>query len=98
MLEIIESETFRCWRQGLKDRQALLRVNARLERLAGGHFGDVKPIREGINELRINYGPGYRVYFMRSGPLVMVLLAGGDKSTQNADIERAVAIAKDWKM
>jgi len=97
MFEIIQSETFKCWRAGLKDRQAVLRINARLERVADGNFGDAKPAREGVSELRIDYGPGYRVYFMRHGPLVIVLLAGGDKRTQDADIERAIAIAKDWK-
>jgi putative addiction module killer protein len=97
MLEILQSETFNRWRLALKDRQALARINARIRRLAEGNPGDVKPVREGISELRIDYGPGYRVYFMRRGPLVIVLLAGGDKRTQDRDIERAIAIAKDWK-
>ena len=81
----------------LKDRQALARVNARIRRLAEGNPGDAKPVREGVSELRIDYGPGYRVYFVRRGPLVIVLLAGGDKRTQDSDIERAIAIAKQWK-
>jgi putative addiction module killer protein len=68
----------------------------RLDRLALGNPGDVKPVREGLSEMRIDYGPGYRVYFLRRGPLVVVLLAGGDKRSQDADIERAVAIAKEW--
>ncbi|MBL8473543.1 MAG: type II toxin-antitoxin system RelE/ParE family toxin [Rhodocyclaceae bacterium] len=85
------------WRASLKDRHALLRIDARLERMAGGNFGDVKRLRDGISELRIDYGPGYRVYFMRRGPLLIVLLAGGDKCTQVADIDLAVALAKDWK-
>ena len=97
MFEIIQSETFQRWRAGLKDRQAVQRINARIGRLAIGNPGDVKAVREGISELRIDYGPGYRVYFMRSGPLVIVLLAGGDKRTQDADIARAIEIAKDWK-
>jgi putative addiction module killer protein len=97
MLEILQSETFNRWRLALKDRQALARINARIRRLAEGNPGDVKPVREGISELRIDCGPGYRVYFMRRGPLVIVLLAGGDKRTQDRDIERAIAIAKDWK-
>jgi putative addiction module killer protein len=97
MLEILQSETFNRWRLALKDRQALARINARIRRLAEGNPGDVKPVREGISELRIDYGPGYRVYFMRRGPLVIVLLAGGDKRTQDKDIEPAIAIAKDWK-
>ena len=97
MLEIIQSETFNRWRLGLKDRQALARINARIRRLSDGNPGDFKPLREGISELRIDHGPGYRVYFVRRGPLVIVLLAGGDKRTQDADIARAIAIAQEWK-
>jgi len=97
MFEIIQSETFKRWRDGIKDRQALARINARIRRLAGGNPGDVKPVRAGVSELRIDYGPGYRVYFIRRGPLVIVLLAGGDKRTQDADIERAITIAEEWK-
>jgi putative addiction module killer protein len=97
MSEIIQSETFKRWRDGIKDRQALARINARIRRLAGGNPGDVKPVRAGVSELRIDYGPGYRVYFIRRGPLVIVLLAGGDKRTQDADIERAISIAEEWK-
>lgn len=97
MFEIIQSETFKRWRTGLKDRQALLRINARLGRVADGNFGDVKPARDGISELRIDYGPGYRVYFIRHGPMVIVLLAGGEKGSQDADYDRALKIAKEWK-
>ncbi len=94
---LIQSATFKRWRDGIKDRQALARINARIRRLAGGNPGDVKPVRAGVSELRIDYGPGYRVYFMRRGPLVIMLLAGGDKRTQDADIERAIAISEEWK-
>ena len=97
MLELIQSQTFQHWLNGLKDRQARARVQARLDRLALGNPGDAKPLRDGVSELRIDYGPGYRVYFMRRGPVIVVLLAGGDKRTQDADIERAIGIAKDWK-
>ena len=97
MLELIQSQTFQRWLNGLKDRQARARVQARLDRLALGNPGDAKPLREGVSELRIDYGPGYRVYFMRRGPVIVVLLAGGDKRTQDADIERAIGIAKEWK-
>ena len=97
MLELIQSQTFQHWLNGLKDRQARARVQARLDRLALGNPGDAKPLREGVSELRIDYGPGYRVYFMRRGPVIVVLLAGGDKRTQDADIERAIGIAKDWE-
>lgn len=97
MFEVIQSEVFRQWKAGLKDRQAVLRINARIGRMADGNMGDVKPTRGGVSELRIDHGPGYRVYFTRRGPLLILLLVGGDKRTQDADIDRAIAIAKDWK-
>jgi len=98
MLEVIQSETFARWLGKLKDRQAAARINARIRRLSeGGGFGDIKPVREGISEMRIDHGPGYRLYFMRRGASLVVLLAGGDKRTQDADIKRAIAIAKEWK-
>lgn len=97
MLEIIQSETFSRWLAGLKDRQAVLRIYARIRRLSLGNPGDAKPVRDGVSELRIDHGPGYRVYFIRRGSSVIVLLAGGDKSTQEADITRAVVIAKEWR-
>ena len=62
-----------------------------------GNFGDAKPVRDGVNEIRIDYGPGYRLYYLQQGPIIVVLLAGGDKSTQDADINRAIEIAKEWK-
>ena len=97
MYEIIKSETFETWLLNLRDRRARLRVQARIDRLSEGNPGDVKPVGSGICELRIDCGPGYRVYFMRNGALIIVLLVGGDKSTQDADIKRAILIAKDWK-
>jgi len=97
MFEIIQSETFQGWLSVLKDRQAVARIHARLDRAAGGNLGDVKHAREGVSEMRIDHGPGYRLYFIRRGPLVIVLLAGGDKRTQDADIELAIKIAKDWR-
>lgn len=97
VFELIKSETFDRWLRGLRDRQALVRINARLRRVSEGNLGDAKPLREGISELPVDHGPGYRVYFMRRGPVVIVLLAGGDKRTQDADIARAIEIAKDWK-
>lgn len=98
MIEVIQSETFEAWIAKLKDRQALARINARIRRVAdSGNFGDVKPAREGISEMRIDYGPGYRVYFMQRGPVVVVLLVGGVKRTQDADIRRAIQIAKEWR-
>ncbi|MEY2634024.1 MAG: hypothetical protein RIR00_2678 [Pseudomonadota bacterium] len=97
MFEIFQTASFARWRAALKDRQAVLRINARIERVAAGNLGDVKPVRDGVSELRIDYGPGYRVYFMRREAILIVLLAGGDKRTQQTDIDRAVALAKDWK-
>lgn len=75
-----------------------MRINARIRRAAEtGNFGDAKPVREGVNGIRIDYGPGYRLYYLQHGPIIVVLLAGGDKSTQDADINRAIEIAKEWK-
>lgn len=96
MIEIVQSATFAKWLSGLRDRQARARIQARITRLALGNPGDVKPIQKGISEMRIDYGPGYRVYYLQRGPVVIVLLCGGDKRTQAEDIERAIAIAKDW--
>jgi putative addiction module killer protein len=96
-MEIIQSETFKRWLSSLRDRQAVARINARLRRLSAGNLGDVKPVRDGISELRIDHGPGYRVYFFRHGVSVIVLLAGGDKRTQDADINRAIGIYKEWR-
>ena len=98
MLEVVKSETFARWIGKRKDRQAVAKINARIRRLSEtGSFGDVKPAREGVSEMRIDYGPGYRLYFMRRGAVLVVLLVGGDKSTQAADIKLAIKIAKEWK-
>jgi putative addiction module killer protein len=75
----------------------MARIAARIDRLAIGNPGDVKPVGSGISEMRIDYGPGYRVYFVQRGSAVVVILCGGDKKTQAADIKRAVKIAADWK-
>ena len=95
MFEIRKTLTFAKWLDKLQDIPARARVQARIERLAGGNAGDVKPVGEGVSELRIDYGPGYRVYFTKRGHMVIVLLAGGDKRTQDADIERAVRLARN---
>ncbi|MEO5343235.1 MAG: type II toxin-antitoxin system RelE/ParE family toxin [Gammaproteobacteria bacterium SHHR-1] len=97
MVQILQSTTFQRWLSGLKDRRAAARIQARLDRAAGGNLGDVKPLRDGVAEMRIDHGPGYRLYYMRRGPLLILLLAGGDKRTQQADIERAIQIAQDWR-
>ncbi len=96
MLEVLKSATFEAWLTGLRDRHARERINARIRRLGLGNPGDVKPVGAGVSEMRIDYGPGYRVYFVQRGDFVVVLLCGGDKRTQNADIKRAIQIAKDW--
>jgi len=97
MIEIIESETFRNWLAGLCDGRAVMRIRARVDHLAHGLVGDSEPVGEGISEARIHYGPGYRLYYLRRGPVPIVMLAGGDKSTQASDIKAAKRIAKDWR-
>jgi putative addiction module killer protein len=97
MFEIIKTETFDKWLRRLKDRMAIARINARIRRMSIGNLGDVKLLRDGISEARIDCGPGYRLYFMRQGERVLILLAGGDKSTQDADIIKAISIAKAWR-
>ncbi len=95
MLEIRKTETFAQWLDGLHDIHARARVQVRVERLAAGNPGDVRPVGEGVSELRIDYGPGYRVYFTRRGRTVIILLAGGDKRTQAADIKTALRLARN---
>ena len=97
MVELIKSTTFDRWLADLRDKRAVARILARLDRLAVGNPGDVKPVGEGISEIRIDYGPGYRVYFLQRGLLLIVLLCGGDKSTQDRDIARAKALAAQWR-
>jgi putative addiction module killer protein len=97
MLELKQTETFRKWRAQLKDERARALIASRLDRLAFGNAGDVKPVGQGISELRIDHGPGYRVYFIKRGIAVIILLCGGDKSTQATDIKTAKRLAKQWK-
>lgn len=97
MPEIFQSATFQKWFRKLRDPQAQARIDARIRRLSLGNFGDAKPVGGGISELRIDYGPGYRVYFAQRDLDVIVLLCGGDKRTQHTDIERAIEIANQWK-
>ena len=94
MLEIRKTEVFVEWLDSLRDLQARTRVLVRIERLASGNPGDVKPVGEGVSELRINYGPGYRVYFKQQGQVIIILLLGGDKQTQAKDIQRALQLAR----
>jgi putative addiction module killer protein len=91
------SNIFGLWLDSLKDRRAQARIAARLDRLAIGNFGDTKPVGHGVSELRIDYGPGYRVYFSRIGTTRVLLLGGGDKRRQAADIRRAIDCLKDYK-
>jgi putative addiction module killer protein len=95
VLEIRKTEVFGHWLDGLRDVRARARVQVRIERLAAGNPGDVQPVREGVSEMRIDYGPGYRVYFKRMGREIVILLVGGDKRTQSADIERALRLARN---
>lgn len=97
MIEIQRSETFTKWFEGLRDRIARKRIFARLDRLVQGLAGDTKPIGQGVSELRIDYGPGYRVYYLRRGNTLIILLAGGDKNTQSKDIQTALDLAKSMK-
>ena len=92
-----QSATFERWMRGLRDRRAVARINARLLRIEAGHFGDVRPLVDGVLELRVHHGPGYRLYFIRQGATVVVLLCGGDKASQRRDIEQAKRIAAGWR-
>ena len=85
------------WLAGLTDRQARVRIEARLARVAAGNLGDVEPVGEGVLELRIDWGPGYRVYFSRVGQVIVLLLCGGDKRTQQRDIKYAKTYFEDYK-
>jgi len=95
VVEIRETELFAKWIDNLRDIQAKARVLVRIERLASGNAGDVKPVGEGVSEMRIDYGPGYRVYFTKRGSELIILLAGGDKSSQAADIKVAIRLASN---
>ncbi|MDR1239028.1 MAG: type II toxin-antitoxin system RelE/ParE family toxin [Treponema sp.] len=98
-MEIRESSVYKRWIRNLRDERARYRVNARIERLKQGNPGDVKPVGEGVSEMRINYGPGYRVYYKTTtgcqdtGKEIIILLCGGDKATQDEDIKQAKKIA-----
>jgi putative addiction module killer protein len=97
MVEVVKSATFDQWLSGLRDVRGRAVILVRIERLAAGNAGDVKPVGGGLSEMRIAFGPGYRIYFKRHVEALILLLAGGDKSTQATDITRARAIAEEWK-
>ncbi|WP_202804717.1 type II toxin-antitoxin system RelE/ParE family toxin [Serinicoccus marinus] len=96
-MEVVRSGTFDWWLTRLKDKRAAARVLVRIDRLAAGNPGDVKPVGQGVSEMRINYGPGYRVYYLSHGDQIVLLLTGGDKSTQEADIRKAHEVAAEWR-
>jgi len=95
VIEIRKTDVFARWLDDLDDLRARARIQARIERLAAGNPGDVKPAGKGVSELRIDYGPGFRVYFKRRGRRLIILLAGGDKSSQARDIKKAQRLARD---
>ena len=97
MIEIRRTATFTGWLRSLRDSRARARIAIRIDRLAEGNPGDVRPVGSGISELRINYGPGYRVYYVQRGDLLVVLLCGGDKDSQDLDIRRAKELASEYE-
>ena len=97
MLEIRKTDVYVVWIDELRNQQGRARILARVERLAAGNPGDVKPVGEGVSELPIDVGPGYRVYFTKQGRKIVILLAGGDKSTQATDIKTALRLARNLK-
>ncbi len=94
MIEIRQTDTYAEWFARLRDRQAKARIDVRIRRLSLGNPGDVRPVGEGVSELRIDYGPGYRIYFVQRGRELIILLAGGDKRTQDQDIRTARELAQ----
>ncbi|HSV02439.1 MAG TPA: type II toxin-antitoxin system RelE/ParE family toxin [Phenylobacterium sp.] len=97
MIEVTETDDYRDWMFALRDRRAAARIEVRISRLRMGNPGDVGPVGGGVSEMRIHYGPGYRVYYAERGSEVVLPLCGGDKSTQRDDIDRAKALAKEWE-
>ena len=95
MIEVRQTKTFLEWRAGLRDSVARKRIGARIDRLSFGNFGDVKPVGEVVNELRLDFGPGYRIYFVQRGDVLIILLCGGDKSSQVRDIAKAKLMAQE---
>ncbi len=97
MIEIRETDTFKKWFSSLKDKRAKARIDVRIKRVSLGNFGDVEPVGNGVSELRIDYGAGYRVYFVKRANIIVILLCGGDKSTQSKDIQTAHDLAQRLK-
>jgi putative addiction module killer protein len=96
VIEIRVTDAFRDWRDSLRDQRGKAAIARRIDRLADGNAGDVKPVGEGVSEMRIDYGPGYRIYFTRRGAVLVLLLCGGDKSSQARDIAKAKELAESW--
>lgn len=97
MIEVLKSRTFDAWLTTIRDRRAAARIQVRIDRLALGNPGDVRSVGSGLSEIRVDYGPGYRVYFAQRGATLVILLCGGDKSTQDRDIAKARIIDSQWK-
>ncbi|QUS40641.1 type II toxin-antitoxin system RelE/ParE family toxin [Tardiphaga alba] len=97
MLQVIRTERYASWARSLRDDRAAAKIAIRVDRLAHGNAGDVKPVGGGVSEMRIDYGPGYRVYFARRGNTLILLLCGGTKKSQTADVEDAKRLLADWK-
>jgi putative addiction module killer protein len=97
VIEIVRSEVFATWLRKLRDRQARIRITARLDRVADGNFGDVRSVGGGVQEMRIHSGPGYRIYFIQKGEVLIVLLCAGDKDSQDDDIRRAHRLAAEYE-
>ena len=95
VIEVRQTDVYADWFGGLRDPLARARINARIRRMSLGNLGDVRPVGEGVSELRIDYGPGYRVYFVQRGQTLAILLAGGDKRTQDRDIATALKLARE---
>ena len=97
MVEVLLTPGFERWLRRLRDKRATARINIRLRNASEGNFGDTQSLGDGISEMRIHYGPGYRLYFIRKGAAVIVLLCGGDKNSQQRDIRRARQLAQEWR-
>lgn len=93
----LQFDEFKEWLGGLRDSRAKAKVTLRVRQMEAGNLGDVEPIGEGVSEARIHYGPGYRLYFIEEGPVIIILLCGGNKNSQKRDIKQAKALAKEWK-
>ena len=96
MIELIQTELFDTWFASIRDVRARAKIQVRIDRLVMGNPGNVKPVGQGVSELKIDYGPGYRVYFIKRGHQLVILLAGGDKSTQQMDIAKALKLASEF--